>query len=385
MPAASPRRLLLLGAGHTHLQVLRRLAGRLPPDVRVAVMSPHPRLAYSGMIPGWLAGQYPDADCLVDVRHLVCTAGWEWVEDAAIDIEWSRRQVRGTRETRSWDVLSVDVGGSGQLPMMRDATVQVLEPKRFEAFVAGIRAWETRTGQATDRPPAIVAGGGAAAVELALALATRLSKGRGIVPHAPGVIMASAGSRLTGLSPRAARLAVEALARAGAHLRTEARLHAVGEGRAWYADGTSDPASLVIMATGSHPHAWLAAAARREGVGMDDAGFLAVDATLRIHGARAAFAAGDCCTMVQAPVARSGVHAIRQADVLAHGLMAALDGRPALKRYRLHRPTLALLSCADGTAIASFGPLGLHGRWLWRWKDRIDRRFIDGFRQESRQ
>jgi NADH dehydrogenase FAD-containing subunit len=38
--------------------------------------------------------------------------------------------------------------------------------------------------------------------------------------------------------------------------------------------------------------------------------------------------------------------------------------------------TLNLLSLGERSAIASWGPLAVQGRWVWRWKDRIDRSFM---------
>jgi hypothetical protein len=35
-----------------------------------------------------------------------------------------------------------------------------------------------------------------------------------------------------------------------------------------------------------------------------------------------------------------------------------------------------LLATGDGRAIASRGAFGAEGAWAWRWKDRIDRRFL---------
>jgi hypothetical protein len=44
-----------------------------------------------------------------------------------------------------------------------------------------------------------------------------------------------------------------------------------------------------------------------------------------------------------------------------------------------HRPqmrTLNLISCGDRRAIASWGDWSAEGRWVWWWKDHIDRAFI---------
>ena len=38
------------------------------------LLAPAPRLLYSGMMPGWLAGQYPFEACTIDLRR-VAVAG----------------------------------------------------------------------------------------------------------------------------------------------------------------------------------------------------------------------------------------------------------------------------------------------------------------------
>ena len=64
------KRLLLAGAGHAHLQVLKSLAARRRRDVEVVLVTPHLRQMYSGMLPGWIAGHYALAECAVRLEPL---------------------------------------------------------------------------------------------------------------------------------------------------------------------------------------------------------------------------------------------------------------------------------------------------------------------------
>ena len=95
-------------------------------------------------------------------------------------------------------------------------------------------------------------------------------------------------------------------------------------------------------------------------------------------------ASGDCGVISSDPRPASGVWAVRAAPVLAANLQAAIARRP-LRRWRPQRRALQLLG--DGgvsgppRAIALWGPWALGpSRWLWQWKDRIDRRFMERFK-----
>jgi hypothetical protein len=61
-------------------------------------------------------------------------------------------------------------------------------------------------------------------------------------------------------------------------------------------------------------------------------------------------------------------------------LRAALQAQ-ALQAYPPPRRTLNLLSCGGGYAIAVWGGFSVEGRWVWRWKDRIDRQFVARYSQ----
>ena len=87
------------------------------------------------------------------------------------------------------------------------------------------------------------------------------------------------------------------------------------------------------------------------------------------------FAAGDCATMVNFTRPKSGVYAVRAGPPIARNLRHYLNSEP-LAAYAPHAHSLYLVSTGDRYAIASWGSLALEGRWVWRWKDRIDRGFV---------
>ena len=87
------------------------------------------------------------------------------------------------------------------------------------------------------------------------------------------------------------------------------------------------------------------------------------------------FGAGDCATSVEHPRAKAGVFAVRAGPALAKNLLAALSGG-ALEANITSPKFLALLATGGRHAIGVWGSLSFSGGWVWRWKDRIDRRFV---------
>jgi NADH dehydrogenase FAD-containing subunit len=90
------------------------------------------------------------------------------------------------------------------------------------------------------------------------------------------------------------------------------------------------------------------------------------------------FALGDCATLRDSPHPKSGVYAVRHGEALIENLRRLIAGGP-LEPYAPRKKALLLLSCGARYAIAERGGWSAQGRWVWWWKNRIDRRWIRSF------
>ena len=133
---------------------------------------------------------------------------------------------------------------------------------------------------------------------------------------------------------------------------------------------------LAVAVTHAGAARWLADC----GLDLDDAGFVRVRETLQSTADPFVFAAGDVASFDGRRLPKSGVYAVRQGPVLAENLARLAAGRP-LQSYRPQPLTLALISSGDRNAVASWGRLALEGRWVWRVKDRIDRRWMQKYQE----
>jgi selenide,water dikinase len=157
-----------------------------------------------------------------------------------------------------------------------------------------------------------------------------------------------------------------------------ARVARVEAGGVALADGRREAADAVLWATGAAPPAWLAGT----GLALDAAGWIAVDESLRSLSHSFVFAAGDAAAVRGHPREKAGVFAVRQGPLLAENLRRAALGR-RLRRRRPQAKALALIGTGDGRAVAARGAWAAEGRLALRLKDRIDRRWIEGYQRLS--
>lgn len=351
------RDLVLLGGGHAHALVLRAWAMDPLPGARLTLVDPAPVTAYTGMLPGFVAGHYARHEIMIDLARLAAAAGARRIAARAQGLDLAAREViLSTGERLPYDILSIDTGAGSAPPDLPGFAAHGLAVKPFGTFAD---RWD---GFAADRAARVgVIGGGAGGIEIALAAAHRLGPGR--------VSLIERGALAAALPPAARHRLKEALGRSGTEVLTGIAPAAVTEAGVDLADGRRVEAALVLGVAGAQPPGWLA----ETGLALSG-GFLAVDAMLRTSDP-AVFAAGDCASLTVTPRPRAGVYAVRAAPVLQANLRAALAGGP-LRRFRPQRDHLKLIATGPRHAVAEKAGLALAGAWLWRLKDRIDRAFI---------
>jgi len=342
------KRLLLIGAGHAHAVVLRALAKEPLLGARIDFVSAHGVELYSGMLPGVVAGHYEQADAEVDFRALAERAYVEFVETSVTRLDLARRTaVLADGRTLAYDIASLNVGSRVDTSV-RGANL-ALAVKPFAKLLGAL---------GTPRRIAI-AGAGAAGAELAMALRFRGAEAVALYSDAA-----------TSSKPHAARIE-RILRRAKVDFRPGMPLEAIEPGPVVLSGATRQDFDLVILASGPRALEW----PRDSGLAVDESGYVRVTRTLQSVSHPEVFAAGDCAVMEGMPEPKSGVYAVRQGAALHRNLVAAVADE-ALAGYVPRRRALSILSCGGRYALATWGEWAAEGRWVWHWKDRIDRRWV---------
>ncbi|WP_379920582.1 FAD-dependent oxidoreductase [Erythrobacter sp. R86502] len=366
LPADTDLVLLLVGGGHAHVAVLADWIRKgAPGQLHPVLLTPEPVLRYSGMVPGWIAGQHKIDDGLVDLAGLAARAGVTLVSDSCVGLDPETRTVRlASGGTLRFTIVSIDTGGEGQAVQKLGNDPRLIDVRPIGAFVRQV----ANIGAPQN---VVVIGGGAGGVELAFALRNRA----GSIARPSVTLIAGKAGLLAGFAPAVQRLAAGALARQGiAVISDDARLD---NGVLIAGARAIEPADCIIAAMGSAAPGWV----RDSGLATDKAGYLAVNAYQQSPSHRFVFAAGDVAARTDRDLPHSGVHAVFAGPVLAANLRRAAAGKAPAATYRPRWNNLYLMNTGDGSAIGSYGPLAAEGRWVLALKHAIDRRWIAKYAQ----
>ncbi|HYO28634.1 MAG TPA: selenide, water dikinase SelD, partial [Azonexus sp.] len=223
-----------------------------------------------------------------------------------------------------------------------------------------------------------IVGAGAGGVEMTLAMQYRLRNellARGRNPDELRFHLFSAAPQILATHNARVRQAFErVLAERGVVVHRAAEVVQVAAGRLQTQAGEVLEADEIVWVTQAGGAAWL----RETGLALDDKGFIRVRDTLQSETDPLIFAAGDCAAMIDRPLEKAGVFAVRMGRPLTENLRRTILRQPLL-HYRPQQRWLALISTGDRHAIASRGAFYARGDWIWRWKDWIDRRFMRKF------
>lgn len=372
--------IVLVGGGHTHVQVLKSFGMKPVPGVRVTLIAKELNAPYSGMLPGLVAGHYTFDECHIDLVRLARFADARLIHGSAnrIDRSCKRIHIEG-RPPLAYDVLSIDVGITPNLGGIDGANEHTIAVKPISAFWPKWQTLRQRILKPGGPRRISIIGGGAAGFELSLAADYGLRgemSGHEIAAQDLTITLVAGDKLLPTHNARARQLARKALARRGICLIEGDQAVSVDENAVRLCSGRHVVSDTILVATGAAAPTWLA----ETDLPLDDNGYLALRATLQVLDDDDVFAAGDCATVLEHRREKSGVFAVRQGPPLIRNLRQRAKGQSAID-FSPQKYFLTLLSLADGSAIAAKGRFAFEGTWAWRWKDHIDRKFMDKFNE----
>jgi NADH dehydrogenase len=383
----TPQRILILGGGfggiYTALRLQKLLRRR--PEVEVLLVSRENFLTFTPMLHEVAASDLELTHTVNPVRKLLRRVSFFLGDVERVDLAARRVTVSHGADAHThdlaYDQLVLGLGAVtefrglpgvaehalcmkslGDAVALRNRLIQSLEEAASEcAARAGLR--ETLL-------TFVVAGGGFAGVETLASLhdfardalrfypSLQAEQVRMILAHSGEVILPE-------LDPRLGRYAERKLSGRGVEIRLGVRVQSYRDGCVKLSDGSEIRAHTLVWTAGTAPSPILAELpAKKEG------GRVVTLDTLELPEWPGVFALGDCA-WIPGPDGRpyppTAQHALRQADVAARNLVAALDGRP--KRRFAFKTIGQLATIGHRAGVARIFGLqfsGFPAWWLWR-------------------
>ena len=392
-----PHRLLLVGLGHAHmelLQCLRRDDRRRPAwHVTVLTASPpasNPHLIYTGMITAVLAGEQSLTAAQLPARQIAEQAGATIVTGHLQHIDPQANLVHhNAGPPLPFDFLSLAIGSAtrrlpaatpanlspapASIPQVPLRPIDSLVDRLQQAFTnrtqqllqqtAARSAGSETAPNATEstRLRVTVIGVGWAGLETACCLAAPQSPWRSQL-RGPVTLLCEDGAALRFAAARRALATrpVEVL---------KGRALAIDENGLQLTDHTHHATDIAILATGPIPQPDV----QWNHLPLLADGFLRTRGTLQVEGYPHLLALGDAAG---GWYPRNGVQAIRQGRLAWQNLNRLANRRNA-KTFRAGWPRLQLVNLGDQQALVHWGPVCFATRWGLHLKRAIDQRYVN--------
>ncbi|MGF2035772.1 MAG: FAD-dependent oxidoreductase [Nostoc sp. CmiVER01] len=383
--------LVLIGGGHSHTIALKMFGRKPLPGVRLTLITEAKNTAYSGMLPGHIAGFYSHDECHIDLRPLANFAQAHLYIDRVVALDLENHKVLCANGlVVDFDVLSIDIGSTPATLSVSGAAEYAIAAKPVSQLLEHWYTLIEAVGKNPQEPIRIaIVGGGAGGVELALSMQSHLHR-----------ILRQTQQPIQNLEVHLFQRGTELMPNYHSSVRHQVQQILTAQGIKLHLRETvckvaptlySEPKKIfeikcesglivecnkIFWVTQASAPEWLKSA----GLGTDEKGFILIEDTLQSQTHPQVFAAGDIATMVNHPRPKAGVFAVRQGKPLFENLQRILLGK-SLKPYRPQKQYLSLIGTGDERAIATKGAFTLPPhKLLWYYKNWIDCRFMERFR-----
>jgi len=365
--------LRLIGGGHSHVAVIKQLGMRPISGIRTTLISHDTHTPYSGMLPGLIAGHYSFEDCHIDLRKLCQWAGIQFIRSEVMHLNpIVKKIVCHHYPSLRYDLLSINTGSQPALNTIKGAINHGHAVKPVKQFLKNWCQWLATIATSKAVQHIVVVGGGAAGVEIVLAMHYRLHEETSI--NARFTLICADKSILSSHNQRVQAFFQRHMCSLDITIINDKHVISISENQLLLDNNETLDYDFTAWAINAGAQSW----PLESGLQCDSKGFIQVDQYLRSISHPDIFAVGDSAAFTPTPLPKAGVYAVRQGPILAKNIYATFK-QHALKPFKPQQRFLSLLTIGGRYAVASKGFFFASGKWVWYWKNHIDRAFMARF------
>lgn len=358
------KKVILAGGGHGHIHILKEIDRRFGGQYEITLISDYRRQYYSGMLGGYIEGIYTEEEISFDVQDLCHMNHINFVHERIVEVNDEKKIVSTDKGVYPYDFLSLNLGSQAIKAFDIDPkTTTYVKP--IAEIVRFKEQLDQELKDKKEKAEIIVVGGGAAGVEIALALDKAYKNAQ--------VEMITSSDHLIPAFNRWSQRIVEKLfdKRGIIHHKNE-RAEKIEGG--YIITGENRYAfDYLVLSTGTR-----GPLVNYVGLETNDRNYVLVDDYLMASDS--VIGMGDMVTQRSHPnTPKAGVFAIREVPVLMHNLLHLLEGgsEKDLKAYKPQSVYLQILNSGDKKGVLNYGFLADHGHLPWLLKNKIDHNYMN--------
>lgn len=364
----------MLGAGHANLEVLQALHPDEIMKNKVVLISPAPLTQYSGMIPRLIMGEIQPNQLSIEVKVFAERKGVEFIEGRAVKIDLKAKTaslVDGRIMT--FDILSINIGGTPKkIETQCPHNTVYLRP--FSDF---FQKWHYIQGLCSScrNLSFVIVGGGAAAVETAIALKVRLIRNNS---KSNPVHLITRGNRLCdSYTNEISASLLKSVQSLGIMVHFNEDVDSIPDRYLILKSGEKIQFDYIFVSTPNHP----ATLEIQPTPVRDSGGFFLSDKKLQLM--RTVFISGDCSNIENiSNLPKSGVIAVHEGKLLVKSIRSVLEGQEPLE-FVPSSKTLNIVVDGNNSARLIWGQHSFSGKFAMKIKNWLDNKYMKKFRKDD--
>mgnify|MGYP000026190325 FL=1 len=363
--------LVLLGAGHSNIEVLKKFGTKPIDGLRLTLISNSYFSTYSGMIPGYLQGIYDWNEINIDLVKLCRVYGHRLIMSNIIKIDTKNNSVfLENRPSINYDFLSINLGIKTDSSKIKGAEKNCLRLKPISSIKENFDKL-LKFNKVHKNNDIVIIGAGAAGFEVALALDENLKR-KNIKNNI--ILLSKNSSVLNQFNKTAELIAKKNLEKCNIKFLNYAEVVIVTSNYVLLKDGRKIFCKLPILATNSGPLDLL----KKSDLPLTKNGSILVESNLLVSGYNNIFSSGDISEIKGYSIPKAGVFAVRQGKILAKNIKK-LYLQKKLSQYRPQKYFLSIIGLQNNRALAIKSIFSIKGQLIWSIKKYIDKKFIEKY------